>query len=121
MCNTCTSTEHTTDNHPIEVPKKCVNCAGEHEARSKACNARTKCLGKQKIWEGNPSGGGKPTSHLTWKRYTKDNGELKDLDPPINPPEKSAESRRDRENRKDHEDLELRESCHAMLDEAECM
>ena len=119
MCNTCTSTEHSTDNHPVEAPKKCVNCAGEHEARSKACDARTKRLGKQKIWEGNPSGGGKPTSRL--KRYTKDNSELKDPDPPINPPEKSAESRRDRENRKDHEDLELRKSRHAMLDEVERM
>ncbi|KAF9509728.1 hypothetical protein BS47DRAFT_1301076, partial [Hydnum rufescens UP504] len=40
LCATCTSSEHVTDLHPAETPHKCVNCGGEHEARSIVCDAR---------------------------------------------------------------------------------
>jgi hypothetical protein len=119
MCNVCTSTEHTTDSHPTEAPKKYVNCGGVHKARSKMCNACTKSLGKQKApGSGTPSGGGKPTN---CKKNLKANSDkVKDSTGPMQTaPAKPAKSRRDIENKKDHEDFELRKSCHALLEEAE--
>ena len=116
MCNTCTSLEHTTDNHPVEMTKKCVNCAGDHEARSKVCDARTKRLGKQKTsGDDTPSGGGKPTNR---KRVAKANGN-EVTHTPVSSQPKTAESRRERESKLDHVDLELRKAHRALVVEAE--
>ncbi|KAF9504083.1 hypothetical protein BS47DRAFT_1369055 [Hydnum rufescens UP504] len=108
MCNVCMSTDHSTDNHPTEGPRK-----------SKMCNACTKHLGKQKALGGvAPSGGGKPTNH---KKNAKANEtEVKDpTDPMQSPSASTAESKRDIENKKDHEDFKLRKACWALLAEAD--
>jgi hypothetical protein len=79
------------------------------------CNACTKCLGKQKALGGDtPSGGGKPTNH---RKNVKANGtEVKDpIDPMQPPPARTAELKRDIENKKDYEDLKLRKACQALM------
>lgn len=39
-CEICTSTDHTAREHPRDVPPKCINCAGTHQARARECPAR---------------------------------------------------------------------------------
>lgn len=39
-CFKCTSTEHDTNNHPDDLPEKCVNCKGQHHATHHECPSR---------------------------------------------------------------------------------
>jgi hypothetical protein len=36
-CQICTSEEHSTTDHPKDIPEKCINCGGAHEAKYRDC------------------------------------------------------------------------------------
>jgi len=39
-CISCGAADHASLQHPTNTPPKCINCAGEHGARDRACPAR---------------------------------------------------------------------------------
>lgn len=59
-CLRCASEEHSTDSHPEDLPEKCINCGGTHEARSRECTKRLTKLGTHKPKKSEVGAGPKP-------------------------------------------------------------
>ena len=48
-CRSCRSKDHTTDDHPPDLPTQCVNCKGNHDSWFKECNTCRIRLGLKPI------------------------------------------------------------------------
>ncbi|KAF9516763.1 hypothetical protein BS47DRAFT_1390358 [Hydnum rufescens UP504] len=74
-CQTCTSPDHTTAEHPEEIKPKCINCSREHEAKSRDCDRLAKILGRPSVNPPHPAGGATPVNGPRKPRTKKTIGE----------------------------------------------